>query len=151
VHRRYTDFFNLLSSLQSIYTHIKEPFPELPPKDYITPKDDINFIKERKIKLNIFLDELLKTMHIERILDNHYLADFLDFKTFNTKSIYNRSSIDNYNSDSGRYDSECDTKISVQTKSILTTTTNSLSSSSGSSSSSSSSFNAMSKNVTDEL
>jgi len=148
VHRRYTDFFNLLSSLQSIYTHTNQPFPELPPKDYITPKDDINFIKERKIKLNIFLDELLKTMHIERLLDNHYLADFLDFDTFNTKSIYNRSSVNNNNSDSSRYDSECDMKTLVQTKSIVTTTTNSLSSSS---SSSSSSFNVMSKNATDDL
>lgn len=150
MHRRYTDFFNLLSSLQSIYTHTKEPFPELPPKDYITPKDDINFIKERKIKLNIFLDELLKTMHIERLLDNHYLADFLDFNTFNTKSISNRSSINNYNSDSGRYDSECDMKTLVQTKSIVTTTTNSCSCSS-SSGNSSSSFDVMSKNITDDL
>ena len=89
-------------------------------------------------------------MHIEKILDDHNLADFLDFNTFNTKSSssYNSNSINNYNSISGKYDSDFDVKSLVQTKSIMSTTTNSMSSSSCSSSSS---FNVMPKNVTDEL
>ena len=86
--------------MQSTYPSIKEPFPQLPPKNYITAKDDAIFIKERKLKLHIFLDELLKTMHIERILDDTCLSDFLEFYNFTSGCAEMKSVASNLNSSS---------------------------------------------------
>jgi len=61
-------------------------------------------------------------MHIEKILDDHYLSDFLEFNTF---SILNISSNDDNNrrNSSSSNSCDCDMKILIEQKSIISTTT----------------------------
>ena len=89
IKRRYSEFVKLLNYLLIKYPTCKEPFPSLPPKTYSNISEDNTFINDRKQKLARFLDELLKTMHIEKLLTDPILIDFLGFCNYNLEMTTN--------------------------------------------------------------
>lgn len=89
IRRRYSEFVILLNYLLDKYPNIKEPFPILPPKTYLNISEDDAFLNDRKQKLTRFLDELLKTMHIEKLLTDPMLIDFLAFSNYNLEMTSN--------------------------------------------------------------
>ena len=79
VKRRFTDFAKLSEYFKEKYKSTAQPFPTLPPKTWVSVVNDDQFLKERMNNLIIFLNEMLTTMHMEKILLDDKLTEFLEF------------------------------------------------------------------------
>lgn len=86
VKRRYSDFEKLLAYLKDKYRLTSQPFPSLPPKTWTSVVNDDFFLQERANELQTFLNELLTTMHMEKVLLDDKLTEFLEFYNFNSTS-----------------------------------------------------------------
>lgn len=86
VKRRFSDFEKLLIFLKEKYRFTAQPFPTLPPKTWTSVVNDDDFLQERAIELQTFLNELLTTMHMEKMLLDDKLTEFLEFYNFYSTS-----------------------------------------------------------------
>jgi len=84
VRRRFSEFEALLNYLKAKYPSTKQAFPNLPPKTWISVSGDDAFLQKRCEALQACLNDILLTMHIEKLLTDEKLQEFLDF----TKSIW---------------------------------------------------------------
>jgi hypothetical protein len=87
VKRRFSDFEKFLIYLNDKYPSTKQPFPALPPKTWVSVVGDDAFLSERAKELQKCIDELLTTMHIEKILTDERLTQFLEFNNFTSSSV----------------------------------------------------------------
>lgn len=78
VKRRFSDIEKFLIYLKEKYPTTKQPFPALPPKTWISVAGDDAFLTERAKLLQICINDLLLTMHIEKILTDEKLTEFLE-------------------------------------------------------------------------
>jgi hypothetical protein len=76
--RRFKEFEQFLAYLKEKYPRTTQPFPALPPKTYCSVTNDDNFLINRSKELQTFLDELLKTLHLEKALLDEKVIEFLD-------------------------------------------------------------------------
>ena len=85
VKRRFSEFEKLLQYLKEKYPKTKQPFPALPPKTWCSAVNDDDFLSERENEMKTLLNEMLTTMHMEKLLLDDHLADFLEYSNYFSK------------------------------------------------------------------
>jgi hypothetical protein len=86
VKRRFTDFEKLLVYMKEKFPRTVQPFPALPPKTYLSVVNDDSFLEARLKELQTFLNEMLTTLHMEKILLDDKVTEFLELYNFNSRA-----------------------------------------------------------------
>lgn len=87
VKRRFKEFEQLLLYLKGKYPNTVQPFPALPAKTCCSVLNDEDFLLARSKELQTFLHEMLLTLHIEKVLLDDKVTEFLELFTV-PKSTY---------------------------------------------------------------
>mmetsp|Transcript_9111 Transcript_9111/g.18720 ORF Transcript_9111/g.18720 Transcript_9111/m.18720 type:complete len:148 (+) Transcript_9111:116-559(+) len=87
VKRRFSDFERFLLYLKQNYPKTVQPFPTLPPKTCFGVADDHDFLFRRAKDLHVFLTELFTTLHMEKLLKDETVLDFLSLSTYRNVSV----------------------------------------------------------------
>lgn len=82
VKRRFSEFEKLLKYLKEKYPQTVQPFPPLPPKTCFTVITDDEFLFARTKLLQVFLNELLTTLHMEKLILDTKVVDFLELQNY---------------------------------------------------------------------
>jgi hypothetical protein len=82
VRKRFSEFDTLRTYLVKNYPNVCEQFPPLPAKTLLSCAKDDAFLAHRQSELLSFMDNTLKSMHIEKLLDDPLLAEFLEFSNY---------------------------------------------------------------------
>ncbi|KAJ1433352.1 Phox homologous domain-containing protein [Ochromonadaceae sp. CCMP2298] len=81
VRKRFSEFDLFRSYLVSSYPNVTQQFPPLPAKTLLSVAKDDAFLAERQEQLMSFMDNTLKSLHLEKLLEDPKLADFLEFSS----------------------------------------------------------------------
>jgi hypothetical protein len=82
VEHRFSDFDRFLTYLLNTYPKTIQPFPPLPAKTWFNIAYDEAFLAERLKELQVFLNDVLVTMNMEKLLNDVKLAEFLEFNHY---------------------------------------------------------------------
>lgn len=87
VRRRFSDFERFLKYLKGKYPNTVQPFPALPPKTCFAVADDQDFLFRRAKDLHVFLTETFTTLHMEKLLKDETVLEFLGLPSSQYASI----------------------------------------------------------------